>query len=89
MRKKNLLLSCVVVFIAIVTFVGKKSFKPHVYQSGDLLMSNVEALSTGTEEDNDCNYKNGYTAFSGKKGGGGYDCCKIWVNKAPENEHCR
>ncbi|WP_147401017.1 hypothetical protein [Bacteroides sp. OF04-15BH] len=88
MRKKNLLLSCVVIFIAIATFVGKKSFKSHVYQSGDLLMSNVEALSTGTEEDNDCAYKNGYTAFTRKKGGG-YDCCKIWVNKAPENEHCR
>ena len=50
-------------------------------------MENVEALSGKSERD-DCNYKNGYTSFTGKKGGA-YDCCKVWVENAPKSEHCR
>lgn len=51
-----------------------------------LLMENVEALSDS--ENSSCHYQNGYTNFT-KKRGGAYDCCQIWVNKAPGDEHCR
>lgn len=48
---------------------------------------NIEAL---TAQEEGCHYTNGYTAFT-KKSGGAYDCCNVWVSKAPNtNEgHCR
>ncbi len=81
------MLSCIAA-VAIAAFVGKMSLGQHAYESDDLLRLNVEALSTGTETEDDCDYKNGYAAFTGKKGGA-YDCCKVWVNFAPKDEHCR
>ena len=74
--------------VAIATFVGKKTFVSNAYETGNLLMQNVEALATGTESQDDCHYSNGYTAFTNKKGGA-YDCCMVWVAKAPKDEHCR
>lgn len=35
--------------VAIATFVGAKSFKTSAYESNDLLMQNVEALSDGND----------------------------------------
>lgn len=87
MKKKTLMLSCIAA-VAIVAIVGTKNCESQVYETNDLLRSNIEALSTGTEADDDCDYKNGYTAFTNKKGGA-YDCCRVWVNYAPKDEHYR
>lgn len=37
----------------------------------------------------DCHYLNGYVAFT-NHAGGAYNCCMIWVNKAPKTSegHC-
>lgn len=48
----------------------------------NLTLLNVEALSKKEEP---CDYKNGYRAFTGEKGGG-YNCCKTWVNFMPVME---
>lgn len=85
MKKKKLITLCTVtVAIVLAGYGGMNAYK--TVGNNNLLMENVEALSES--EPNDCDYKNGYTAFSSKKGGA-YDCCKIWVSNAPENEHCR
>ena len=47
------------------------------------MRANLEALSES--ENNECNYKNGYTAFTGKEGGG-YDCCRIWRDLRPDTK---
>jgi len=82
-----MMLSCIAA-VAIAAFVGKKTFESHAYEASSLLMQNVEALATGADSQDNCHYTNGYTAFTGKKGGA-YDCCKVWVQNAPQNEHCR
>lgn len=69
------MLPCVAA-VAIAVFAGKKYYGSHVSETSSLLMQNVEALATGTESQDDCHYSNGYTAFTGKKGGA-YDCCKV------------
>jgi len=86
-KKVFLMLSCIAA-VAIATFAGKKTFESHAYETSSLLMQNVEALATGADSQDDCHYSNGYTAFTGKKGGA-YDCCMKWVANAPNNEHCR
>lgn len=85
MKKKNVVV-LVLVFICTGTVVGVKNFGK-LSKKNSFLQENVEALCDGENED-PCNYKNGYTAFTKKKGGA-YDCCRIWVNNAPMNEHCR
>lgn len=54
----------------------------------DLTQRNIEALATN--ESSDCHYVNGYVAFT-TKSGGAYDCCNVWVSKAPDTKegHCR
>lgn len=47
MKKKIFLLPCIAA-VAIATFVGAKSFKTSAYESNDLLMQNVEALTQST-----------------------------------------
>ena len=51
MKKKIFLLPCIAA-VAIATFVGAKSFKTNAYESNELLLANVEAMSkqeiTGT-----------------------------------------
>lgn len=39
------MLSCIAA-VAIASFVGKKAFEPHAYETNDLLLQNVEALTT-------------------------------------------
>lgn len=73
-------------FVAIAGYGVYTSQK--VEPLSELVLANVEALAE--EENNECNYTNGYTAFT-NKGGGAYDCCKVWVPKAPDTDegHCR
>ena len=75
-------------FMAIATFVvsaaavvGVKAY--NYYSMPELMKANLEALSES--ENNECNYKNGYTAFTGKEGGG-YDCCRIWRDLRPDTK---
>lgn len=67
-------------------YVGYRAYSP-LSEKDALLLENVEALSDGEDE---CHYVNGYAAFTGNPGGG-YDCCKVWVNRAPDSSegHCR
>jgi len=39
-----MMLSCITA-VAIAAFVGKKTFESHTYETNNLLMQNVEALS--------------------------------------------
>ena len=45
MKKKFFLLPCIAA-VAIATFVGAKTFKSNAEESNDLLMANVEAMSS-------------------------------------------
>lgn len=40
-----MMLSCIAA-VAIASFVGKKAFEPHAYEAKDLLLQNVEALTS-------------------------------------------
>ena len=54
MKKKFMMLSCIAA-VAIATIVGKKTLESHAYETNNLLMQNVEALATGTDDDwSDC-----------------------------------
>lgn len=44
MKKKSIMMSCIAA-VALVVIVGKKTFQSHAFESSDLLMQNVEALS--------------------------------------------
>jgi hypothetical protein len=50
-------------------------------------MENIEALAEDEVNfgSSDCDYKNGYLAFTGKKGGA-YNCCAIWIELSPEKD---
>ena len=85
MKKKTLITLSIAAVVIVSGYGGMNANKK--VGINKLLMENVEALS-GKSEDDDCNYKNGYTAFTGKKGSA-YDCCKVWVENAPKSEHCR
>lgn len=55
MNKKKNWLPCIAV-VAIATYVGAKSFKTNASESNNLLLANVEALSSGSDpgaEDDD------------------------------------
>ena len=66
MKKKIFLLPCIAA-VAIATFVGAKSFQTNAYESNELLLANVEALSNPPDEsgsitlwvrkDGDCVYE--------------------------------
>lgn len=47
-KKVYLMLSCIAA-VAIATFVGKKAFESHAYETNNLLIQNVEALSQSAE----------------------------------------
>lgn len=44
-----MMLSCIAA-VAIATVVGKKTFESHAYETNNLLMQNVEALSTPSDD---------------------------------------
>lgn len=44
-----MMLSCIAA-VAIASFVGKKAFEPHAYETNNLLLQNLEALAEGEEE---------------------------------------
>lgn len=44
-----MMLSCIAA-VAIATVVGKKTFESHAYETSNLLMQNVEALSTPNDD---------------------------------------
>lgn len=52
MKSKIIMLLCMAA-VAFVTFVGKKSFESHAYETGCLLMQNLEALSS-SDDWSDC-----------------------------------
>lgn len=84
--KKCFIVALALAFACAGTVVGVKKIG-NSSNENNFLQENVEALCDGENED-PCSYKNGYTAFTGKKGGA-YDCCRVWVSNAPKNEHCR
>lgn len=78
-----------VVVVGLSAYVGYRTYDAYNGVSeGDLLLENAEALASSGENPEDCNYKNGYTSFTNKKGGA-YDCCLVWVPRLPNDEHCR
>lgn len=86
--KKKIIFVAVAAVIGISAYVGVNSHQKDAMS--DIQMANVEALVRGESGENDeCHYKNGYTAFT-NKGGGAYDCCSIWVAKSPNTDegHC-
>lgn len=88
MKKKVFKMLPCIAGVGIAVFIGKKYYHSNVSEANSLLMQNVEALAKDGESQDDCHYLNGYTSFTGKKGGA-YDCCKVWVTNAPKGEHCR
>lgn len=52
MKKKFMMLSCIAA-VAIATIVGKKTFESQAYEAKSLLMQNVEALSTPSDDGGD------------------------------------
>lgn len=85
--KKKIIFAAVAAVMGIGTYVVTQTTKT-ADSLTELQIVNAEALSDN--EKDDCNYNNGYTAFT-KSSGGAYDCCKIWVSKAPNTDegHCR
>lgn len=63
-----MMLSCIAA-VAIATVVGKKTFESHAYETSNLLMQNVEALSEGAGE---YEYPDGYPYSS---------TCKVAISK--------
>ena len=51
MKKKIFLMLPCIAAVAIATFVGKKTFESHAYETSSLLMQNVEALAEKGEYD--------------------------------------
>lgn len=49
MKKKVFLMLPCIATVAIAIFVGKKTFVSNAYETGNLLMQNVEALATGAD----------------------------------------
>lgn len=49
MKKKNFLMLPCIAAVAIATFVGKKTFESHAYESHALLAQNIEALALDGE----------------------------------------
>jgi len=86
MKTKKLIVLSIVAAAMGYSLIAAKT-KSHE-QVSNLMLANIEALARN--EGSDCNYKNGYTAFTNRSGGA-YDCCQVWVSKAPNtNEgHCR
>lgn len=85
MKKKIIFSVGAMMFCMVIGMFHLNSIQSNDKQGISLL--NIEAL---TEQEEDCHYTNGYVAFTNKSGGA-YDCCKVWISKAPNtNEgHCR
>lgn len=49
MKKKVLMMLPCIAAIAIATFIGKKTFESHAYETKNLLIQNVEALSQSSD----------------------------------------
>lgn len=49
MKKKVLMMLPCIAAIAIATFIGKKTFESHAYETNNLLIQNVEALSQSSD----------------------------------------
>lgn len=83
--KKKVIFASIALIAVVSTAISVKDTDQ--YLTSPLRLANIEALSG--DESSDCHYNNGYVAFTSKSGGA-YDCCKIWVNRAPNtNEgHC-
>ncbi|MCM1111218.1 MAG: NVEALA domain-containing protein [Clostridium sp.] len=86
MRKKILFDLIAIAFIAFAFGCLMLTRTNQYEELSGIQLENVEALAE--EEDDDCNYKNGYLAFTNKSGGA-YDCCKNWVSKAPNTNEGR
>ena len=86
-RMKKKIITIAAIGSLILFTAAYSIFSTEKNQVNSLMLENIEALaqSEGTKP---CNYTNGYTSFTGKSGGA-YDCCQIWVNQPPGNEHCR
>ena len=77
--KKNILKATLVATFALLA--GYNVYNSQKAEGmSELALANVEALADGKDEG--CHDTNGYTAFMGKSGGA-YDCCSVWVAKAP------
>lgn len=83
---KKIIFSAGVLSLCIATWVHS-SQSVQSMDKQDITLLNVEAL---TAQEEGCHYTNGYVAFT-KNAGGAYDCCQVWVNRAPNTSegHCR
>ena len=89
MKKKILVPLLGAVVLGLGVYFGYHTYDAYAgTNESDLLLANAEALATSEGASDDCHYSNGYTWFTSKNGGA-YDCCKVWVNKKPGDEHCR
>jgi len=70
MKKKIMMLLCIAA-VAIATFVGKKTFESHAYETSSLIMQNVAALSSGESSQR---YNLCYSESKVVKGRTYYDC---------------
>lgn len=79
--KRKIFLTSVTIVVLAIAVVGVNAY--NYYSMPALTRANLEALSES--ENDECNYKNGYTAFTGKDGGG-YDCCREWRDLRPDTK---
>ena len=84
MKKKVFLIFGLAVIGTIAAFNANIGLR-NEYLS-NIALANIEALARS--ESGDCNYVNGYTRFSGSKGGA-YDCCQIWRDLVPHDDKCQ
>lgn len=89
MNKNYLLISAVLISIVMMAY----NFSEVIAKPSSTVLTNLRALDEGIAQNDSteaapCDYKNGYTSFTSRKGGA-YDCCQVWVPYSPGGEHCR
>ena len=72
MKKKGFLMLSCIAAVAIATFVGKKTFESHAYETSSLMMQNVAALSSNDNASQ--RYHLCYYESKVSKGRTYYDC---------------
>jgi hypothetical protein len=82
-------IAAIAAVVVVSCYFGYKSVRPaHEFSATEI--ENIEALANDEQTgSSDCNYRNGYMAFTGEKGGA-YNCCRVWINSAPyyPEGHC-
>lgn len=84
MKKKTVAKIVLSVIFVCIAVYGVCSYQQSNVVS-DLMLANIEALARG---ESDCHNINGYVAFT-RRSGGAYDCCNVWVSRAPNTKEGR